>query len=406
MPTKQTNIRSIATDCTGCGICSTVCPQACIDYTFSEREGMFLPTVDDQRCISCGKCLKVCPTVIRSMDDEEPPFIGHYEAVYAAHSQDRQLRKAAASGGFITAFLCYMLRQGHADGVLLTKRTGVTGQSFLATTTEEIMASKTSVYAPVDYAAGIRKLMATDHKKIIVVGLPCHIQAVHHLRHINPTVDSKIVLTISILCGKTPTTHAYRYIAEKQHFDYDSIKTISNRGDGWPGDMRIAHDHGEYRIPYRANMSMGMVLSSPWMCNTGCLSCLDGIGLTADMVVCDAWNKKYTQMKSDGWNYVLVKTKAAMALIGQENLDHDIHLEKESIENFIAANKRVIEKAKTGVSLRQPENKPQNIHRPLTMKQHLYSAVMRWYKNHHQNFDYRLKGRLLLLGKVLNKLKE
>ncbi len=41
--------------CTGCGACSTVCPQKCIDCSS-------VPAVIDQnRCLHCGRCAEICP---------------------------------------------------------------------------------------------------------------------------------------------------------------------------------------------------------------------------------------------------------------------------------------------------------------------------------------------------------
>ncbi|MCD7828782.1 MAG: 4Fe-4S binding protein [Clostridiales bacterium] len=45
----------ITEKCTGCGICGTVCPQSCIDFTG-------VPAVIKQNnCLRCGNCFEVCP---------------------------------------------------------------------------------------------------------------------------------------------------------------------------------------------------------------------------------------------------------------------------------------------------------------------------------------------------------
>ncbi|MGN1383028.1 MAG: 4Fe-4S binding protein [Eubacterium sp.] len=55
----------IGRECTGCGKCSAVCPQRCIDLSG-------IPAVIDQnRCLHCGRCLPVCPDgAIRKFADE------------------------------------------------------------------------------------------------------------------------------------------------------------------------------------------------------------------------------------------------------------------------------------------------------------------------------------------------
>lgn len=402
----KNNINKVSNDCTGCGICRTICPKGCLEFPLDIKKGVFRPVVDNEKCIHCGKCINVCPVVSNNFSEANPPFINSYRQVFAAYSKDIDLRKQAASGGFITSFLCYMLEKGFANAALVSKRKGITGYSFLATTKEEILEAKTSIYAPVDYSTGIKELVETELNKIIIVGLPCHIQAISNLRKINKTIDSKVLMTISIVCGKTPTTNAYQYIANKNRFDYDSIISVKNRGEGWPGYMTIKHKNGEYKVSYKSNMSMGMVLSSPFMCNSGCLSCVDGVGVTADMSVCDAWNEKYTKQGSDGWNFVLAKTELSLQYLTNPEITQFIHLEDETIEHFYSANKRVIEKSKVGNKLRQKENKITPDTYKLNLKESMYVTIMKFLRKHEIIKDYaNMSHYLLVFGKILNKLK-
>ena len=406
MTISKKNINIISKDCTGCSVCSTICPKECIDYRYDTKIGCFHAQADNDKCIDCNKCIRVCPVNNNEIAKATPPFIGEYQKVYATFSKNSTLRKACASGGFITSFLCYMLEKGYADAALVSKREGTTGHSFLATTKEEIIEAKTSIYAPVDYSVGIKELQETQCRKIIVVGLPCHIQAITNLRKLNKNIDSKVFMTISIVCGKTPTTNAYRYIANKNGIDYDSIISVKNRGEGWPGYMTIKHEKGEYKISYKSNMSMGMVLSSPFMCNPGCLSCVDGVGITADMSVCDAWNEKYTKQESDGWNFVLAKTELALQYLTNPEIAQYFHLEDETIEHFYSANKRVIEKSKVGNKLRQKENKIIPDTYKLNLKESVYVTIMKFIRKHEKIKDSaNISHYLLVFGKILNKLK-
>lgn len=400
------NINIISKDCTGCSVCSITCPKKCIDYQYDTKIGIFHAHADNDKCIDCKKCINICPVNNNEIAKINPSFVGSYQKVFASYSRDIHLRKACASGGFITSFLCYMLEKGFANAALVSKRKGITGYSFLATTKEEILEAKTSIYAPVDYSTGIKELVETELNKIIIVGLPCHIQAISNLRKINKTIDSKVLMTISIVCGKTPTTNAYQYIANKNRFDYDSIISVKNRGEGWPGYMTIKHKNGEYKVSYKSNMSMGMVLSSPFMCNSGCLSCVDGVGVTADMSVCDAWNEKYTKQGSDGWNFVLAKTELALQYLTNPEIAQFIHLEDETIEHFYLANKRVIEKSKVGNKLRQKENKITPDTYKLNLKESMYVTIMKFLRKHEIIKDYaNMSHYLLVFGKILNKLK-
>lgn len=196
------NIKSVGQDCTACGVCSVVCPKSCIEYSLNSKKGTFAVSTNENLCIDCGKCRKVCPVLNTEANKRQETPLGKTQAAYAAFSKNAEIRRYAASGGFITSFLCFLLESEICDGVLISHRDGVTGQSFIVKTTEEVISSKTSIYAPVDYSNGIKELSNTDCKKVAIVGLPCQIQAVSNLEKINRKVADKVFLKISILCGK------------------------------------------------------------------------------------------------------------------------------------------------------------------------------------------------------------
>ena len=153
-------------------------------------------------------------------------------------------------------------------------------------------------------------------------------------------------------------------------------------------------------------MSMGMVLSSPFMCNTGCLSCVDGVGVSADLSVCDAWLPRYTKQNSDGWNLVLLKSESAMQYMGHDEIDHYLYCEECSIDDFIKANRRVVEKAKTGNKIRLKENRVALGEDAIGLKKNMYVWIIKSIKRLKMFSSKEKIGRLtLIFGKALNKLK-
>lgn len=400
------NIKDIGNDCSHCGLCYVTCPKDCINYTFSEKTGDFEINVDETKCIDCHICRKICPVI--NQTDAETDFCQQHQndLVFAGYSSNPIIRKESASGGFITNFLSYLLNTGIIDGALISKRESVIGSSYIARTEEEILNSKTSIYAPVNYTTGLKELKETDCKKIAIVGLPCHINAIHNWRKLNKKIDDKIYLTISIVCGKTPTTNAYKYIADKSGFNYHSILHTKNRGDGWPGFMEIKHKNGVYRVPYRSQMSMGMVLSSPLLSRNGCNSCLDGFGRTSDIAVCDAWLPEYTKTQSDGWNLILAQSEKAKQLLCSPNIGQYIYIQKETVKSFYIANKRVIDKLFLNNNFRQKKYRMQ-ISAKSTTKQKLYINSLNILKKASQNKNKAtLNPAYLIIGKIINKLKD
>ncbi|MCD4814022.1 4Fe-4S dicluster domain-containing protein [bacterium] len=52
--------------CTGCGMCSRVCPSHAIDLYREEKRIVVFAV----QCIQCGQCTEVCPKNLLSMTDE------------------------------------------------------------------------------------------------------------------------------------------------------------------------------------------------------------------------------------------------------------------------------------------------------------------------------------------------
>ena len=77
-------------ECTGCGLCSNVCPAECIKME-RDSEGFYYPFVNQKICVVCGRCEKYCYNTVTN-----PPKEVH---VYAAYNKDLIRRLKASSGG-------------------------------------------------------------------------------------------------------------------------------------------------------------------------------------------------------------------------------------------------------------------------------------------------------------------
>lgn len=79
-------------ECTGCGACENACPKDVLKIELCSG-GHLLPVAYDG-CVGCDRCVKACEArlVLPARGAEEP-------AVYAAWSNDADLRYASTSGG-------------------------------------------------------------------------------------------------------------------------------------------------------------------------------------------------------------------------------------------------------------------------------------------------------------------
>ena len=90
--------------CTGCGLCSAVCPVNAISVQ-TDKSCFMYPKVDEKLCISCGKCAKHCE------NSKEHSFCEGRE-FYAFRHKDRDVLKNSSSGGAFTAISDFVLANG------------------------------------------------------------------------------------------------------------------------------------------------------------------------------------------------------------------------------------------------------------------------------------------------------
>lgn len=331
--------------CTGCGGCAGICPVQCITTELSSERGFFITHVDDEKCIACGLCTKICP--IYSWDNThcDNPLVGRQGEAFSCFACDNALRYSCASGGFTTSLLIWLFRQKSIDAAVTVSRNKVLplqAEPRICTTEDEILSSKGSVYTPVSYADIFRTLLKGDYRKVAVVGLPCHIQAMSGLEQASPKLKERIFIKISLVCGHTPSLKGYEYSLRRLGIQKDRIVGLTNRGNGWPGVLKITlnTENQQIKIGHGSYLSWGTVLSSPLFTPDGCSHCVDSSGYQADISVSDAWLPKF---KDDGLgrNLIYVRSSMASEIVRKMEKDGIIALENETVEDFIRANSRV-----------------------------------------------------------------
>lgn len=201
-------------NCTGCKICSTICPKSCI--TFVENKlGVKYPKINKDKCIECNLCRNYCPS-INKIDKNTT------KKVYAAWSNDYSLRKNAASGGIATSLYKYVISKGwYVCGCKFD-----TNLELYFDITNDFNVAKSfqnSKYVESDLrdiSSKINKLLSNNHN-VLFIGVPCQVAAIK--KFVSKNINYGNLLTVDLIChGFAPIKYF------KQHIKYLETKYKKN----------------------------------------------------------------------------------------------------------------------------------------------------------------------------------
>lgn len=180
-------------DCMGCSACIEVCPKKCISLG-KDNYGAEKVIVDENECIKCGQCSSVCQL-------EEPISLSEASKIYVAMRADNSNLENTTSAGIATLISRQFIMQGGC--VIGVRWDGQSGKAMydVAETLDAISAFQGSKYVyPV--TAGIYKKAKElcKTKRVLFIGLPCHIAAIKKVLG----NDNENLFTVDLLCHGAP----------------------------------------------------------------------------------------------------------------------------------------------------------------------------------------------------------
>jgi coenzyme F420 hydrogenase subunit beta len=307
--------------CAGCGACAAACANHAIELVDVFDRGI-RPIVDPEKCQKCGGCVEVCPGIgitHRSFNNRSAPELlfewGPVLEVWEGYASDPQLRFNGSSGGAATALALFCLEKQKACGVLhIGTREGapLKNIAIFSKSKAELLGRTGSRYSP---AAPCEKFewIAESKSPSVFIGKPCDVVALRKAQAVNPLLNEKVFLTISIFCAGTPATKGTYKILSTLGVEPEQTEELRYRGCGWPGatTIRVKGDKGQtHQMSYEE--SWGNILSHCGQYR--CRICPDSTGEFADISCGDPW---YRELKDNeqGWSLVVVRTKRGKEIL-------------------------------------------------------------------------------------------
>ena len=332
---ERTNINGISgSSCTGCSICSTVCPEGAIKVELNDR-GFLEANADDSTCIDCGKCVEICSKYKSPDEVSYMEVMGEKGRVYMAFSRNDSVRNKSSSGGIgyeiskkCVAFgysvigACYDLKNNRVEHRLADTQEGVldfAGSKYLQSFTAKVL-------------SGMK-----PGRKYLVFGTPCQIYALR--KKIRLENIEQNVLLVDFFCHGVPSYLLWNSYLEyvKKRYKTGNIKAVSFRDKlhGWHDySMVIEGDQRGYTGRMRKDLFYHFYLGNVCL-NDACYRCsfrLDNV--YSDIRLGDFWGPKYADDKK-GISLVTANTDKGLELL--ESLKDDIIPEEVEASDLLTA---------------------------------------------------------------------
>lgn len=198
-------------NCTGCGICSAVCPQDAINICLSS-DGFYVPQVDEEKCVECSICKKVCyrfDKVLRQNSGIAPL------ECFSAINKDKIELKNASSGGVSIELMKKCLELGyHVVGVAYDYQNDK-AVTRIATEESELEQFRGSKYFQSLTEEAFRNVVKDKGKqKYAIFGTPCQIYAFSKVTELKKNSDK--YLLIDIFCHGCPSMNLWKKYINNQ----------------------------------------------------------------------------------------------------------------------------------------------------------------------------------------------
>ena len=326
--------------CTGCSACTEACmfPDESginpIQLIINEN-GLNVPKINEDTCTECMQCYKACPTEdkIFNNDITFDRYKAKIKNCYFGYSLDNEHRYEAATAGITTEIAAYLLDTNQIDGVVSSYQNDdndIITEIF--TSGEEVKKTRGSIYRQVSALNGlVEKIENGKHKKLLFIGLSCHISGLKTLQKTNKYLKKNVeFITIALFCKQTKTKEFSD--AERSLLGANANQKINYRGKGWPGITRV---EGGKSLP-SSNIRFGLMWGGFTFAPDYCFSCSDPIGLEADISVGDAWLGKYADDKI-GSSLFAANTPVGKEIVEEMKKTGKIHFENETADNLLAS---------------------------------------------------------------------
>lgn len=274
-------------NCTGCGLCESLCPRRAITMQINE-DGYLSPYIDDTTCTNCGICLTKCiianPEQKKQGEQDKPQ-------TYGAWHKNATIQKESSSGGVFSAIAEFILNKGGC--VFGVRWISKLHASFVCiNSADELAELRGSKYIPAHTNHVYRKILDELKKgrPVLFAGTSCQVYALRTF--LKKPYDN--LYTMDIVCHGMPSHNAFKkYIEEYETLTRNHIKQIDFRKKiiSWQqySVVRTTTTGAQSHVKYTDDDFMRLFLSD-YILNKPCYNCpFITDGRQGDLSIGDFW---------------------------------------------------------------------------------------------------------------------
>jgi coenzyme F420 hydrogenase subunit beta len=316
--------------CISCGACVHICVHRNIEMEFNRARGKWEACVrKPEVCQSCkgdSICLSVCPSYdVNYMElagSQENGLLGRIKNVYNGYAKDPSVRFSSSSGGFIRVMSNTLYDRGEIEGAITIMHDG--GLEYSPQIVTNFKSMPNSIYHNINYQNAI-DLIKRNCGRYLLIGLPCQITGIELFLRKNKDqyLRERIYAKISLICGYT---FDRKNILAFAHYYGFPLKEVSYRVGGRFRKTRLTNGSKTILIDAVHTGSLkdkinNMIGFDQTMVQNACLYCVDHLCYCADLVVGDAWQRRYSKDQL-GTNIIISRTELGEEIVSKMNLFH------------------------------------------------------------------------------------
>lgn len=316
----------ITNTCTGCGICSVICPKKCIKIE-KNSNGFYERKIDKKKCINCGLCSMVCG---QNYESDSLNLISDSK-LFSGHSNDEQILLSSASGGLAKELSLQSLNNNiPVIGCAYNYDLNIANH-VVVSDINDLNKLSGSKYLQSYSLDSFLKLK--DLKSGLIIGTPCQIASVDlYLKKIKKREN---FILIDLICHGVPSYNLWdKYLRESKKTNIKEVR-FRDKKFGWRRKcLKIltnkAYYSKESKDEFLKFFTYGLIY------NNSCYECKFRDRSAADIRLGDYWGEKFKTNKT-GVSMIISLTESGDKLLKELKDKNRATIFQEDINDYFKA---------------------------------------------------------------------